>query len=57
MQGEENTIIDYVLTDTRSANIVNEMKIDEEKQYELHKLETNTATYKNKNIYWDHNFV
>ena len=57
MQGEENTIIDYVLTDTRSANIVNEMKIDEEKQYELHKLETNTATYENKKIYSDHNFV
>ena len=42
VQGEEKSIIDYVLTDASSANTVKEMKIDEEKQYGLHKL------YKNK---------
>ena len=47
VQGEEKSIIDYVLTDASSANTVKEMKIDEEKQYGLHKLDKNTATNKN----------
>ena len=38
MQGEEKSIIDYVLTDTASNDTVKEMKKDEEKQYGLHKL-------------------
>ena len=29
VQGEEKSIIDYVLTDTTSANTIKEMKIDE----------------------------
>ena len=33
------------------------MKIDEEKQYGLHKLEKNTATNENKKIYSDHNSI
>ena len=48
------------MTDTRSANIVNEMKTDEKKkkkQYELHKLEKNTTTNANKKIYSDRNFI
>ena len=49
MQGEEKSIIDYVLTGT-----VKEMKKDEEKQYGLHK---NTATNENKKIYSDHNSI
>ena len=44
VQGEEKSIIDYVLTDASSANTVKEMKIDEEKQYGLHKLDKNIAT-------------
>ena len=44
VQGEGKSIIDYVLTDASSANTVKEMKIDEEKQYGLHKLYKNTAT-------------
>ena len=32
MQGKEESIIDYVLTDATSANTIKEMKIDEEKQ-------------------------
>ena len=57
MQGEEKSIIDYVLTDASSANTVKEMKIDEEKQYGLHKLDKNTATNKNRKICSDHNSI
>ena len=57
MQGEEKSIIDYVLTDVSSANTVKEMKIDEEKQYGLHKLYKNTATNENRKIYSDHNSI
>ena len=57
VQGEEKSIIDYVLTDASSANTVKEMKIDEEKQYGLHKLDKNTATNKNRKIYSDHNSI
>ena len=57
VQGEEKFIIDYVLTDASSANTVKEMKIDEKKQYELHKLDKNTATNKNRKVYSDHNSI
>ena len=57
VQGEEKSITDYVLTDASSANTVKEMKIDEEKQYGLHKLDKNTATNKNRKIYSDHNSI
>ena len=57
MQGEENSIIVYVLTDASSANKVKEMKIDKENQYGLHKLDKNTATTENRKIYSDHNFI
>ena len=48
VQGEEKSITDYVLTIASSANTVEEMKIDEEKQYGLHKLEKNTENNENK---------
>ena len=57
VQEEEKSIIDYVLTDASSANTVKEMKIDEEKQYGLHKLDKNTATNENRKIYSDHNSI
>ena len=57
VQGEEKSITDYVLTDASSANTVKEMKIDEEKQYGLHKLDKNTATNENRKIYSDHNSI
>ena len=57
VQGEEKSITDYVLTDASSANTVKEMKIDEEKQYGLHKLYKNTATNENRKIYSDHNSI
>ena len=50
VQGEEKSITDYVLTDASSANTVKEMKIDEEKQYGLCKLDKSTATNKNRKI-------
>ena len=51
VRGEEKSIIHYVLTDTTSASSVKEMKIDEETQYGLYKLEKNTTTNENKKIY------
>ena len=53
----KNSITDYVLIDATSDNTIKEMKIDEEKQYGLHKLEKNTATNENKKIYSDHNSI
>ena len=50
VQGDEKSIMDYVLADTTKVNKVKEMSIDEEKQYGLHKLEKNIANNKNKNI-------
>ena len=57
VQGEEKSIIDYVLTDVSSANTVKERKIDEEKQFGLHKLGKNTATNENRKIYSNHNSI
>ena len=56
-QGKEKSIIDYVLTDASSASTVKEMKINEEKQYGLHRLDKNTATNENRKIYSDHNSI
>ena len=50
-------VYNYVLTDTTRAKTIKEMKIDEEKQYRLHKLEKNTATNENKKIYSDQNSI
>ena len=44
-------------TDDASANTIKEMKIDEKRQYGLHKIEKNAATSENKEIYWDHNSI
>ena len=57
MQGEEKSIIDYVLTNITSANTITEMKVDKEEQYGLHKSEKNTATKENKKIDSDHNSI
>ena len=57
VQGDEKSIIDYVLTDVSSAKTVKEMKIHEEKQYGLHKLDKNTAPNENIKIYSDHNSI
>ena len=57
MQGEEKSINDYVLTVATSASTIKEMKIDEEKQCGLHKLEKNITTNENKKIYSDRNSI
>ena len=57
VQGEDKSITDYVLTDTASANIVKEMKIDEEKQYGLYKLDKNTTTNENQKMHSDYNSI
>ena len=57
VQGEEKSIIDYVLTDASSAKTVKERKIDKEKPFGLHKLDKNTATNENRKMYSDHNSI
>ena len=57
VQGDEKSIIDYVLTDASSAKTVKEIKIDEEKQYGLHKLDKNTAPNENRKIYSSNNSI
>ena len=57
VQGEEKSIIDYVLTDVSSANTVKEMKIYEAKQYGLNKLDKKTSTNENRKMYSDHNSI
>ena len=56
IQGEEKSIIDYIITETLSVEKVKEMKIDEERQYGLYKLEKNTKN-ENKKIYSDHHAI
>ena len=50
-------MIYYVLTDASSAYTVKKMRIGEEKQYGLHKLDKNTTTNENRKIYSDHNSI
>ena len=52
VQGREQFINDYVLTDITSANTVKETKIDVEKQFGLRsrKLNKNIATNENKQV-------
>ena len=57
VQGEDKSITDYNLTDKASANIVKEMKIDEEKQYGLYKLDKNTTTNENQKMHSDYNSI
>ena len=38
-QGEEKSIIDYVITTRRDLNIIKTMKVDEEKEFGIYKVE------------------
>ena len=38
-QGEEKSIIDYVITTKRDLNTIKSMKIDEEKEFGIYKVE------------------
>ena len=55
-QGEEKSIIDYVITTKRDLNTIKTMKIDEEKEFGIYKVEIQGTTECRK-IYSDHNAI
>ena len=55
-QGEEKSIIDYVITTKRDLNTIKSMKIDEQKEFGIYKVEIQGAKQSRK-IYSDHNAV
>ena len=55
-QGEEKSIIDYVITTRRDLNIIKTMKIDEEKESGIYKVEIQGTKHCRK-IYSDHNAI
>ena len=55
--GRRKSTIYYVLTDASSAYTVKGIKIGEEKQYGLHKLDRNTATNEDRKKYSDHKSI
>ena len=52
-QGEERSIIDYVITSQEYIEVIKIMEIDEEKQYGLYKIERQNNQI--KKAYSDHN--
>ena len=54
-QGEERSIIDYVITSQENMGIIKNMEIDEEKQYRLYKIERQNKQI--KKTYSDHNVI
>ena len=55
-QGEENSIKDYVITTKRDLNTIKTMKIDEEKEFGIYKVEIQ-GTKQCRKIYSDHNAI
>ena len=51
VQGQERSILDYVLTNSKLLSTVTEMIVDENKRYSTFKLE------KSRKIYLDHNAI
>ena len=51
MQGQERSILDYVLTNSKLLSTVTEMIVDENKRYSTFKLE------KSRKMYLDHNAI
>ena len=49
VQGQERSISDYVLTNSKLLSTVTEMIVDENKQYSAFKLEKNRKTYSDHN--------
>ena len=49
MQGQERSILDYVLTNSKLLSTVTEMIVDENKQYSAFKLEKSRKTYSDHN--------
>ena len=55
-QGEEKSIIDYVITTKKDLNTIKTMKIDEEKEFGIYKVEIQ-GTKQCRKIYSDHNAI
>ena len=53
-QGEEKSVIDYVITTKKDLNTIKTMKIDEEKEFGIYKVEIQ-STKQCRKIYSDHN--
>ena len=53
-QGEDKSIIDYVITTKRDLNTIKTMKINEEKEFGIYKVERKD-TKQCRKIYSDHN--
>ena len=54
-QGEERSVIDYVITSQEYMDTIKSMEIDEEKQYGLYKIECQNKQI--KKTYFDHNAI
>lgn len=50
VQGQERSILDYVLTNSKLLSTVKEMIIDENKQHGLFKSEESGKTYSDHNL-------
>ena len=55
-QREEKSAIDYVITTKRDLNTIKTMKIDEEKEFGIYKVERQ-GTEQCRKIYSDHNAI
>ena len=55
-QGEEKSVIDYVITTKKDLNTIKTMKIDEEKEFGIYKAEIQGIKQCGK-IYSDHNAI
>ena len=53
-QGEEKSVKDFVIPTKRDLNTIKTMKIDEEKLFEIYKVERQ-GTKQSRKIYSDHN--
>ena len=49
VQGQERSILDYFLTNSKLLSTVTEVIVDENKQYSAFKLEKNRKTYSDHN--------
>ena len=55
-QGEEKSVIDYVITTKRYLNTIKTIKINEEKEFGIYKVERQ-GTKQCRKIYSDHNAI
>ena len=56
VQGEEKSVIDYLITTKKDLNTIKTMKIDEEKEFEIYKVEIQGTKHCRK-IYSDRNAI